>query len=87
MPFVSSPMKSVIFAVAAFAAGANALVGRDNVCCFHLTASGGIPGTLGQLDDGQIRILGPLGPSEFCINSKGGIVDHNGYGCVLTRSF
>ena len=80
-------MKSIIAALAAFAAGANALVARDNVCCFHLTASGGIPGTIGQLDDGQIRIQGPLSPSEFCINSSGGIVDDSGYGCVLTRQF
>lgn len=88
MSFVSPSMKSTIFAVAAIlAAGANALVGRSNVCCFHLSASGVVSGTLGQLDDGQIRILGPLPPSEFCIDTRGGIVDQSGYGCVVTREY
>ncbi|KAE8149276.1 ubiquitin 3 binding protein But2 C-terminal domain-containing protein [Aspergillus avenaceus] len=70
--------------VAAFAAGANALVGRSNSCCFHINASGGASGTVGQLDDGQNRIYGGLSPVEFCIDSNGGITDASGRGCIIT---
>jgi len=75
-------MKNVV-AVAAFAAGAKALVGRSNTCCFGLTASGGVSGTVGQIGDGQIRVLGGLPPSQFCIDSSGAITDSNGRGCIL----
>lgn len=74
-------------AIAALAAGAHALVPRDSSCCFKLTAAGGVPGTLGQLSDGQNRILGPLPPAEYCIDSAGGIKDSKGRGCILTRKF
>ena len=70
--------------VAAFAAGANALIGRSNSCCFHLTASGGASGTVGQLDDGQNRIHGGLGEAEFCIDSNSALTDGNGRGCIIT---
>ncbi|PIG90344.1 GPI anchored cell wall protein [Aspergillus arachidicola] len=70
--------------VAALAAGANAFVGRSNNCCFHLTASGGDSGTVGQLDDGQNRIHGGLQEAEFCIDSKGALTDGNGRGCIIT---
>ncbi|KAE8163662.1 ubiquitin 3 binding protein But2 C-terminal domain-containing protein [Aspergillus tamarii] len=70
--------------VAALAAGANAFVGRSNNCCFHLTASGGESGTVGQLDDGQNRIHGGLQEAEFCIDSKGALTDGNGRGCIIT---
>lgn len=74
------------FAIAALAlGGANALVARDNTCCFHLTASGGASGSVGQLDDGQNRIGGGLPPTQFCIDSNGGITDSSGRGCILTR--
>ncbi|KIA75464.1 GPI anchored cell wall protein [Aspergillus ustus] len=69
---------------AAFAAGANALVPRDNSCCFSLTASGGASGTVGQLDDGQNRIGGNLPPGQYCIDSNGSITDGSGRGCILT---
>ncbi|KAL2814271.1 PAP2-domain-containing protein [Aspergillus granulosus] len=71
-------------AIAAFAAGANALVPRGNSCCFTLTASGGASGIVGQLDDGQNRIGGDLPPGQFCIESDGSITDGNGRGCILT---
>lgn len=70
--------------VAAFAAGANALVGRGNSCCFHLTASGGASGNVGQLNDGQNRVYGGLSEAEFCIDSNGAITDGNGRGCIIT---
>ncbi|EYE92238.1 putative GPI anchored cell wall protein [Aspergillus ruber CBS 135680] len=71
--------------VAAFAAGANALVGRSNSCCFSLNASGGASGTLGQLSDGQNRIGDDsLSPAQYCIDSNGAITDGNGRGCILT---
>ncbi|KAJ5175126.1 uncharacterized protein N7482_001003 [Penicillium canariense] len=78
-------MKS--FAVfAAFAASANALVGRNaGACCFHITASGGMSGNLGQLSDGQNRIGdNSLSASQYCINSTGVITDSVGRGCIIT---
>ncbi|KZF26270.1 hypothetical protein L228DRAFT_264689 [Xylona heveae TC161] len=68
----------------ALALGANALVARDGNCCFHLTASGGESGTVGQLSDGQNRIGGGLSPATYCIDSNGGLTDGNGRGCILT---
>ncbi|KAJ5264853.1 hypothetical protein N7505_007646 [Penicillium chrysogenum] len=71
--------------IAAFAAGTNALVGRSDSCCFHLTSSGDASGKLGQLSDGQNRIGDTsLSPAQYCIDSKGAITDSNGRGCILT---
>ncbi|GES62407.1 GPI anchored cell wall protein [Aspergillus terreus] len=70
--------------VAAFAAGANALVSRGGNCCFHLKATGGASGTIGQLDDGQNRVYGGLSEAQFCIDSNGAITDENGRGCIVT---
>ena len=71
--------------VAAFAASANALVGRGANCCFHIDASGAAQGSLGQLGDGQNRIGDSnLSPAQFCIDSNGGITDANGRGCIVT---
>ncbi|KAJ5301004.1 uncharacterized protein N7443_006006 [Penicillium atrosanguineum] len=79
-------MKTFI-TLAAFAAGTNALVGRGDSCCFHLTASGGASGSIGQLSDGQNRIGDDsLSSADYCINSSGGITDSNGRGCILTSS-
>jgi hypothetical protein len=75
-------MKSIIGALA-FTAVCNAIITRWAPCCFHLSASGAVTGTAGQLDDGQVRINGPLSASEFCI-SDSGITDANGRGCILT---
>lgn len=73
--------------IAALVAGANALVGRGDSCCFHLTASGEAGGPLGQLSDGQNRIGdNSLSPSQFCIDSTGSITDGSGRGCILTRA-
>ncbi|KAL4770378.1 ubiquitin 3 binding protein But2 C-terminal domain-containing protein [Aspergillus nidulans var. acristatus] len=74
-------------AFAAFAASAQALVSRDNSCCFHLTASGGASGPVGQLGDGQNRVGGDSGSlpeGQFCINTDGSITDGSGRGCILT---
>lgn len=72
-------------AIAAFAAGTNALVGRSDSCCFDLTASGDASGTLGQLSDGQVRLGdSSLSAAKFCINSAGAITDSDGRGCVVT---
>ncbi|KAJ5834805.1 hypothetical protein N7447_000831 [Penicillium robsamsonii] len=71
--------------LAAFAAGSNALVGRSDSCCFHLTSSGGAAGKLGQLGDGQNRIGDDsLQSAQYCIDSNGGITDSSGRGCILT---
>jgi hypothetical protein len=73
------------YTLAAFAAGANALVPRGGSCCFHLDASGGMTGSVGQLSDGQNRIGdNSLSPAQFCISSDGSITDGNGRGCILT---
>ncbi|KAJ5492491.1 hypothetical protein N7453_010588 [Penicillium expansum] len=80
-------MKNFI-TIAAFAAGTNALVGRSDSCCFHLTSSGGASGQLGQLSDGQNRIGdNSLSAAQYCIDSKGAITDSEGRGCILTRCF
>ncbi len=68
----------------ALVAGANAIVTRWAPCCFHLSASGAVTGTVGQLDDGQNRINGPLAPAQFCI-ADGAITDAHGRGCIITR--
>ena len=76
-------MKSFI-AIASLAVGANALVGRSDSCCFHLTASGGESGSLGQLSDGQVRVGdNHLSAAKFCL-SGGVITDSEGRGCVVT---
>ncbi|KAJ5991128.1 hypothetical protein N7499_011672 [Penicillium canescens] len=73
------------YTLAAFAAGANALVSRDGSCCFHLDASGAMTGSVGQLSDGQNRIGdNSLSPAQFCISSDGSVTDGNGRGCILT---
>jgi hypothetical protein len=55
--------------------------------CFHLTASGGKSGVLGQLDDGQNRVGQTCGlateQATYCL-SNGGLTDSNGRGCILT---
>ncbi|EAA64790.1 hypothetical protein AN1670.2 [Aspergillus nidulans FGSC A4] len=74
-------------AFAAFAASAQAFVSRDTSCCFHLTASGGASGPVGQLGDGQNRVGGDSGSlpeGQFCINTDGSITDGSGRGCILT---
>ncbi|OGE58040.1 hypothetical protein PENARI_c001G05191 [Penicillium arizonense] len=77
-------MKNFI-TLAAFAAGSNALVGRSDTCCFHLSSSGGASGELGQLSDGQNRIGdSTLSAAQYCIDSKGAITDNKGRGCILT---
>ncbi|KAK9854531.1 uncharacterized protein MYU51_003601 [Penicillium brevicompactum] len=77
-------MKTFI-TLAALAVGSNALVGRSDSCCFHLTSSGGASGELGQLDDGQNRIGdNSLSPAQYCIDAKGAITDAKGRGCILT---
>ncbi|KAJ5663533.1 hypothetical protein N7507_004264 [Penicillium longicatenatum] len=74
-----------ITTLATFIASAHALVGRNQLCCFHLTASGSASGDVGQLSDGQNRIGDDsLPPAEFCINSDGSITDRSGRGCILT---
>ncbi|KAI6707976.1 hypothetical protein JHW43_009493, partial [Diplocarpon mali] len=71
-------------AALSFVAGvaASPLVQRSS-CWFGITASGGQSGSLGQLDDGQIRIGGGLAPSSFSI-TDGAITDEDGFGCILT---
>jgi hypothetical protein len=67
----------------AFTTGTNAIVQRWAPCCFGLSASGAVTGTLGQLDDGQNRVGGGLAPADYCI-ADGAITDGHGRGCILT---
>jgi hypothetical protein len=67
-------------------AGTNALIAeRWTPCCFHVSASGAVTGTIGQLDDGQNRQGGGLSPAQYCI-ANGAITDASGRGCILTRT-
>jgi hypothetical protein len=77
-------MKSV-YGILGLVASTNALIAqRWASCCFHVSASGAVTGTIGQLDDGQNRQGGDLSPAEYCI-ADGAITDANGRGCILTR--
>lgn len=69
----------------AFTLGASAAALKRSQCCFDLTASGGVSGTVGQLTDGQNRIGGGYSPTSFCL-SNGGITDSNGRGCIVTNA-
>ena len=72
--------------VAVLAASAQALVSRTESCCFHLSATGGGSGPVGQLSDGQNRIGDTSLPTgTFCIGPNGGLTDEKGRGCILTR--
>ncbi|KAJ5604342.1 hypothetical protein N7510_009496 [Penicillium lagena] len=75
--------------LAAFAASTNALVGRSSTCCFHLTASGGVSGSVGQLNNGQTRVGdNTLSPAQFCLNSSNGtIADSKGRGCIINCEY
>lgn len=77
-------MKNIVTFVA-FAAGASALATRGH-CCFHLSATGGATGVVGQLSDGQNRIGdNSLPEGKFCLGPGGTITDGLGRGCILTR--
>ncbi|KAI9887996.1 MAG: hypothetical protein M1823_000117 [Watsoniomyces obsoletus] len=69
--------------------GADALTlgARDGTCCFHLTASGGVSGPVGQLPDGQNRVGGSYSytPGLYCIGRDGTIKDGSQRGCILTE--
>ena len=76
------------FTTLTLAAGASAaaVLPRDAGCCFGLTASGGVSGTVSQLSDGQNRVGGASSSgnaARYCLNN-GGITDGNGRGCILT---
>jgi hypothetical protein len=75
-------MKTLLSSLA-FVAGSNAIITRWAPCCFGISASGAVTGTLGQLDDGQNRVNGPLAAAEYCI-ADSLITDANGRGCILT---
>lgn len=78
-------MKSTFFSVL-LAGTAQALVTRQESCCFELTAQISTTHTnasLGQLSDGQIRTGGGLPPSTFCLTSTS-IGDSAGRNCIIT---
>ncbi|OBT74574.1 hypothetical protein VF21_07567 [Pseudogymnoascus sp. 05NY08] len=75
-------MKSIT-AILSLVAATDALIARTAPCCFHLSASGAVTGTIGQLDDGQNRQGGGLPPAQYCISGNS-ITDANGRGCILT---
>lgn len=59
---------------------------RASGCCFHLNASGGPGGKVGQLSDGQNRIGQsglPTPQGQYCLNNAG-LTDSFGRGCILT---
>lgn len=73
------------FATLALAAGATALrIPRHTCSCkFNLTASGGVSGIVGQLDDGQNRVGGSHPADSYCMDD-GQMTDSHGRGCILT---
>jgi hypothetical protein len=74
------------FAIVGLVASTNALIAeRWAPCCFHVSASGAVSGTIGQLSDGQNRQGGGLSPAQYCI-ADGQITDANGRGCIITRT-
>ncbi|KAF2140964.1 uncharacterized protein K452DRAFT_229286, partial [Aplosporella prunicola CBS 121167] len=52
--------------------------------CFTITCNGTPGGVVGQLSDGQLRCGQGFAASTFCISEKGGLIDANGFGCILT---
>ncbi|KAI9784918.1 MAG: hypothetical protein M1816_000554 [Peltula sp. TS41687] len=77
-------LKSSVAVALVLSLGTEALVPRAESCCFHLTASGGESGEVGQLFDGQNRIHGNYPEGEYCIDAEGAITDGEGRGCILT---
>ncbi|KAF7874825.1 hypothetical protein EAF04_001999 [Stromatinia cepivora] len=67
----------------AFVVGASAASIRLDTCSFTLAASGGESGIVGQLEDGQLRILGGHPTATFTI-SNGTTTDSKGRPCYLT---
>ncbi|KAK6607204.1 gpi anchored cell wall [Botrytis cinerea] len=76
-------MKYSASASLAFAVGASAASIKRDTCSYNLTASGGQSGLVGQLDDGQLRILGNHPTATFTINN-GETTDSKGRPCYLT---
>lgn len=76
-------MKYSASASLAFALGASAASLRRDTCSYTLTATGGQTGKVGQLDDGQLRILGGHPDATFTINN-GATTDGKGRPCYLT---
>lgn len=71
------------FSLGAAAASVEKRLSYAQGCCFSISASGGVSGTVGQLTDGQNRIGGSYSPATFC-NNNGQLADYNGRGCYLT---
>ncbi|KAF7957810.1 hypothetical protein EAE96_003380 [Botrytis aclada] len=76
-------MKYSASASLAFAVGASAASIKRDSCTYTLTSSGGQSGIVGQLDDGQLRILGNHPTASFTINN-GQTTDSKGRPCYLT---
>jgi hypothetical protein len=75
------------YGILGLVASTDALIAqRWTPCCFQVSASGAVTGTIGQLGDGQNRQGDGLSPAEYCI-ADGAITDANGRGCILTRTF
>lgn len=64
-----------------------ASAGGGDCCKFILSSKGSFSCPVGQLPDGQIHLNGSEPESTFCIDSKGGVTDENGYGCIVTGKF
>ncbi|EPE35797.1 hypothetical protein GLAREA_05135 [Glarea lozoyensis ATCC 20868] len=71
-------------ATLAFGIGASARVLQRDDCSFTLTASGGLTGNVGQLDDGQNRIGGNPPTSQATYSINNGQITSAGKGCILT---
>ncbi|TGO22769.1 hypothetical protein BPAE_0155g00070 [Botrytis paeoniae] len=76
-------MKYSASASLALAVGASAASIKRDTCSYTLTSSGGQSSIVGQLDDGQLRILGNHPTATFTINN-GETTDSKGRPCYLT---
>ncbi|KAK4442004.1 hypothetical protein QBC34DRAFT_431971 [Podospora aff. communis PSN243] len=56
----------------------------DANCEFTLSSAEPFVCPAGQLEDGQIRLNGSYATSSFHISANGGIVDSDGFGCIVT---
>ncbi|KAF7941109.1 hypothetical protein BELL_0118g00110 [Botrytis elliptica] len=76
-------MKYSASASLALAVGVSAASIKRDTCSYTLTSSGGQSSIVGQLDDGQLRVLGNHPTATFTINN-GETTDSKGRPCYLT---
>ena len=78
-------MKAILLAwLCALVLGGEALIARQNNCCFRLSASGSVSGEVGQTPEGESRILGGFPQNSYCLDGDA-LTDDSGRRCLLDR--